>query len=265
MARIFSIVNTERLCVLFPHALIRQSMMTHTIYHPALTCGYRAPESLVQRGGGILVMKIRIDRTGKTYGRLTVESASHRDESGKMFWNCVCACGAKLAVSGSHLSTGHTLSCGCYLADKNRERKTHGEAARKNHSREYNVWAAMRARCKYPSVKAWPDYGGRGITVCERWDSFANFIADMGRCPQGMTLERVNNNGNYEPDNCIWATRDIQANNKRNNVQITINGVTKTLTQWARLNGISPKSVGSRLQRGWDKVEAVTTPVCQTR
>ncbi len=205
---------------------------------------------------------LRIDRTGNKYGRLTVESFSHIGNRSQAFWNCICECGSALAVSGGHLGSGHTLSCGCYLADKNRERKTHGEAARRNHSKEYNVWASMRGRCKYKSSKLYHRYGGRGITVCERWDSsFANFLEDMGRCPEGLTLDRLDNDLGYYKDNCAWRTDIEQANNRGDNHHITIDGVTKTLMQWSREVGTCVGTIVDRIRRGkWDEAEAVMTP-----
>lgn len=122
----------------------------------------------------------------------------------------------------------------------------HGAAAGKKKS-EYNIWVMMRQRCNNPRNKRYKDYGGRGITVCERWDnSFTAFLSDMGLRPPGTSIERKNNDGNYEPGNCIWATREQQALNTRSNLRIEINGVTKTLTEWADHFGVPRELAYSR-------------------
>lgn len=132
------------------------------------------------------------------------------------------------------------------------------------HTPEYEAWAAMHARCGNPRCKSYKDYGGRGIRVCERWKSFEAFIADMGRRPDGCSLDRFpDNNGNYEPGNCRWATSRQQGNNKRNNVWLTLNGQTKTFMEWAREYGIPRGKLRKRLKAGWPLQEALTRPSSQ--
>lgn len=203
-----------------------------------------------------------IDRTGQRFGRLTAKELSHKNKLGQSYWRCVCDCGREPIVCGGHLSSGHTLSCGCYLADKNRARATHGESPRKNHSKEYDVWQGMRSRCMYASNKHYPRYGGRGIRVCDRWNSdFANFLADMGRCPDGMTLERIDNDAGYCKQNCAWRSQIDQANNRSTNRWITIDGETKTLMQWSRSVGTHVGTILDRIRRGkWSERDAVLTP-----
>ena len=128
------------------------------------------------------------------------------------------------------------------------------------HSKEYGIWVSMRNRCSNPNVKAYANYGGRGIKVCDRWQSFENFYADMGARPDGMTLERIDNDGDYEPSNVRWATRAEQANNKRNNRLLSFDGVTKTLAQWADGLGVSHATLVMRLKQGWPIDKAVTLP-----
>lgn len=126
-------------------------------------------------------------------------------------------------------------------------------------SPEWNSWGAMMARCYTKSNIAYDRYGGAGITVCDRWHDFKNFLEDMGKRPsKSHTLERIDNKGNYEPSNCRWATKREQAQNRRNNRFITINGETKCISEWARINSIRPGTILERLKTGWSELEAVT-------
>jgi hypothetical protein len=119
----------------------------------------------------------------------------------------------------------------------------------------------MKSRCINPSLKQYPDYGGRGIAVHPRWLSFIEFLADMGECPPGMELDRIDVNGNYEPGNVRWASESTQQNNRRDNIVITIDGIAQTLSQWARQNGIKPRTANERVRRGWDPRKAVTEAI----
>jgi hypothetical protein len=127
---------------------------------------------------------------------------------------------------------------------------------------EFRTWSAMKQRCQKPTHKAFPRYGGRGIKVCERWQTFANFYADMGPRPSKQhSLDRINNDGHYEPSNCRWATRIEQNNNRRDNVRVTISGKTQTLTQWGREAGTDVMRVFRRIKKGWPIEKALTAPV----
>lgn len=148
------------------------------------------------------------DLTGRQFGDLVVlkRDGTHAGTR-KPLWLCKCCCGVQLHVVGTALATHHTRSCGCSRA---RPRK-HG----KRHSRAYNTWANMHQRCRNPQHPRYKDWGGRGVVICERWYSFSAFYADMGDPPPGMTLDRRDNDGPYDPSNCRWATSATQNQNKR--------------------------------------------------
>ena len=157
------------------------------------------------------------DISGSKIGRLTVLEFGGRSESGQSMWNCKCDCGNTLSVAAGNLQSGHTISCGCYREEI---RPTLAATHRLAGTPEHNSWAGMKQRCLNPKCHKYPSYGGRGITVCERWMTFENFLSDMGNRPRGTSIERKNNDGNYEPGNCIWATPKQQANNRRKRIYL---------------------------------------------
>lgn len=157
----------------------------------------------------------KIDLVGQKFGRLTV-IAQGITRGTHILWVCNCECGTEgVQVEGYDLRQRHTQSCGCYQKEQtSKAKKTHGMRC----SREYNIWCLMWGRCINPNVERYPNYGGRGITVCERWKKFEAFYADMGPCPDGYSIERVDTNGNYEPLNCVWGDLFAQAKNRRQRI-----------------------------------------------
>jgi len=201
------------------------------------------------------------DLTGKAFCRLLVLAYAGRDKWHKTRWLCRCDCGTKKVVSGSHLGSGATLSCGCLAETRRANRRTHGLT----HSPEWNTWVAMKERCSNPRQTAWGRYGGRGIKICDRWiGSFENFLADMGRKPTPQhSIDRIDNDGNYEPGNCRWASPSAQARNNSRTLNLGFAGETLCLREWARRKGIPEGTLYARVvTRGWPIERALTTPVC---
>jgi hypothetical protein len=187
-----------------------------------------------------------IDLTGQSFGRLTVlERAGRRDNNA--LWKCRCSCAAQtiIDVPANCLRKGLSKSCGCLVSERLR---THGLTG----TRVYTIWRNMRWRCENPNRTDYADYGGRGIRVCARWKDLSLFVEDMGLPPSDQhTIERRDVNGNYEPENCIWALVEEQQNNKRNNVRLSARGQSMTLAQWSRHLNIPVSRIRSRLRRGW--------------
>lgn len=156
------------------------------------------------------------DFTGQRFGRFLVLSQAGRNARNLIQWECVCDCGNTRVVITGSLQSGNTASCGCLKADVLKRRATkHGQATRGERSPTYSSWTAMLARCTRPTAHKWPDYGGRGIKVCEAWFDFKKFFADMGEKPRGLSLDRIDVEGNYEKSNCRWADVVLQAQNHR--------------------------------------------------
>lgn len=198
---------------------------------------------------------------GLRFGRLVVLERAAGPSVGKIRWDCVCDCGAKTSVCGGHLRRGRTRSCGCLsielTAATGRKCRRHGLA----HTTTWNVWASMRSRCEKPKHKSWRHYGGRGIKVCARWQSFDDFLADMGIAPAGLSIERIDTNGDYEPGNCRWATATEQARNRRSNVHLTAFGETKILCEWTEDSRcmVSTAALQKRISAGWPHDLAIST------
>lgn len=205
---------------------------------------------------------------GMVFGRWTVLSdgepyVSPNGNGPHSRWECRCQCGTIRLVFEDVLLSGRSQSCGC-LANEMRASRwmKHGHCTSRTVSPEYTSWRCMMARCRNPKNKHYPEYGGRGITVCDRWNTFGNFFADMGSRPsKGHTMDRIDPNGNYEPGNCRWASVRTQQGNRRNTVLMTFSGRTMPLTDWADLLGMKPNTIVCRLRSGMSDEEALSTPV----
>lgn len=207
------------------------------------------------------------DETGNRYTRLVViERVPTPPGRIGAFWRCRCDCGVEKVVLGQQLRAGNTQSCGCLLRENGRNNgygnRRHGMSGH-HKTKEYRAWVNMRQRCTNPRRKDFPQYGGRGITVCDRWNqSFDAFLADMGCAPSPQhSLDRIDNNGAYEPCNCRWATDSEQRRNKRTNQLVTFDGRTQPMADWAHEYGVDYFAFRKRLVRGWSVERALTTPL----
>lgn len=191
---------------------------------------------------------------GEIFNHLTFLSGSGRSGQ-RTIWRMECECGVVKDVCAGDVRSGHTTSCGC---KKGGGPKTHGLAD----SREFIAWAGAKGRCLNPNNSRFSSYGGRGIKMCERWlSSFENFIADMGQKPSPKhTLERIDVNGDYSPENCKWATWTEQARNRRKVKLIEFDGRKLPLWRWAEVTGLSRGTIWGRLAKGWTPKDALTTP-----
>lgn len=181
---------------------------------------------------------------GKVFGKLTCIERLKLDGKIGYYYRCKCDCGGEKVIRGSNIIRGSTRSCGCLW--------THGRIHGLTETAEHKSWDELIYRCTNPNGRAYKNYGGRGIKVCDRWlESFENFLADMGNKPTPKhSIDRINNNGNYEPSNCRWATRHEQSRNTRRNRVITYNGITMCMGDWAKKYGLKPHTLRARLESG---------------
>ncbi len=194
-------------------------------------------------------------KSGDKFTRLTAAHFVERRGTNQYMWLFRCDCGAEKAISKQSVLRGLTRSCGCLRVENTTQMKTtHGYT----YTAEYAVWEGIRKRCIRLGVR---NYSARGISVCERWESFKNFLADMGPKPSpGHSIDRIDVDGNYEPSNCRWATQKEQMNNKRSNTRLVVDGVSKTVAQWADETGLPYDCIFQRVTRlGWTHKKAVET------
>lgn len=196
---------------------------------------------------------------GARVGRIVVTGAMEQKPDNAHFWHkCVCDCGKEMLVRATHIRCQRIVSCGCAAREatvlRNLSHGMYGSAI-------YMTWNGMLARCRNPRARGYSRYGGRGIAVCERWQKFENFYADMGdRPPGGYSLGRIDNNKGYSPGNVRWEIKEQQYANTSQNRKITHAGKTLTISQWSRTLGITPVAIAARIERGMPAGEAVTKP-----
>lgn len=197
---------------------------------------------------------------GKVFSRLTVLDYFPGHGKCRAAFLCKCECGKTKTIKASGVIQGKTKSCGCFAIEiRSKVHTFHGCNRPGKRTTEYSSWASMRRRCETPSCRSYHNYGARGISVCLRWRKFENFLADMGKKPTPLhSIERIDNNGSYEPANCRWATQSEQSCNTRRNKYVSVFGVVKTIAEHARDVGVNPTVCGKRLLKGWPAEEAFT-------
>jgi hypothetical protein len=204
--------------------------------------------------GGDMKVRLIEDICGRRFGHLVAKKyLGIRGKGNSRFWRCLCDCGNYSEVCSSNLKSGHTKSCGCKKGGK-----THGDIL----SPEYKSWSGMRNRCLNKNSERYRFYGARGIKICSRWNRYENFLEDMGRKPSSnCSIDRINNNGDYEPNNCRWATPKTQARNTRQTRILKFNGERKSLPEWAEEYGLNPPTLWNRLNLGWTISESLLEPI----
>lgn len=196
-----------------------------------------------------------IDLTGQKFNRLTVVKYHGKVGVSKaVAWQCICDCGKALIVTSGSLKSGKQKSCGCLRKEFKVVHGGYKLAA-------FRIWAAMKQRCTNPKANRYADYGGRGIKVCDRWQEFENFLADMGEKPEGMSIDRIDVNGDYGPSNCRWASMKTQGSNRRNNHILTAFGQSKSLAAFADEYKLEYNTLVRRLKKGWEVEKALLEPV----
>lgn len=208
--------------------------------------------------------KFKTITPGDKFGRWTALQITQRHASiaGKShaYRLCQCECGSSRFVNECNLLRGKTKSCGCFSSEVISQRNfKHGYAKKGNPDRVYGIWVGMIARCTNPKNQRYKHYGHRGITVCEHWLKFENFLADMGEPPPKRSLDRLDNDGGYCKKNCAWSTAIEQARNKQNTIKLTWNGLSLTIAQWAEKIGISYGTLDARYRRGWSTKRMLLT------
>mgnify|MGYP001570879974 CR=1 FL=1 len=211
-------------------------------------------------------MGVLVDLRGRRFGRLLVQSRYGSGVHKCATWTCCCDCGSVKTISSGALLSGKTQSCGCLWKERVRKRLTkHGCATGGKLTREYLSWTNMKQRCSNKNNPSFNNYGGRGIKVCARWKDFRSFLADMGVCPPGFTIERIRVDDGYRKGNCLWVPRPQQNLNKTNNRLLTFQGETKAAAIWADELEISKPVLYQRIHRGWSDERALSQPTIITK
>ena len=192
------------------------------------------------------------DLTGQRFGMLTVVDIDYSRDGRKTYWICTCDCGNTKSVRGDSLLCGAIQSCGCMKKRQDRINLTKNHSHKMSGTRIYGIWQKMRARCYNKSETCWPRYGGRGITVCDEWNKtfqpFYDWSIENGYA-ENLSIDRIDNDGPYSPENCRWTTNKEQSRNRRSNVNITIGNSTKTLTEWCEIFEVSYGMVQQRYRK----------------
>lgn len=199
-------------------------------------------------------MRKAIDLVGERFGRLVVVTRAPNKTFGNTEWSCRCDCGNFKNVQGGALKNGRSKSCGCIQKESATKHGMEG-------TKTYNAWASMKSRCNNQKNKFFSHYGGRGITYCKEWEKFEQFLSDMGEAPEGMSLDRINNELGYGPSNCRWTTPKEQRRNTRATTFLEFRGLSKVPTEWAEELGIPVETIRSRIKLGWTVEDALTKPV----
>lgn len=204
---------------------------------------------------------------GKKFHNLTVIDFAYKKNNAK-YWLCKCDCGNEKIIQQCHLTSGATHSCGCkkkkQIESMNKERTKHG----KRYTRLYKIWCNMKGRCENPKADNYKYYGARGIKVCDIWEkNFENFYnwSIKNGYEENLTIDRIDVNGNYCPENCAWKTIKEQENNRRNNRVLMFNGIEKNVTEWSEELGINRETIYKRLRSGWSIEKTLTTPVNKSK
>lgn len=205
------------------------------------------------------------DVSGQKFNRLTAIEPTGGRVANKIMWRCMCDCGSIAVANVAQLRNGQRTSCGCAkLSGKQIRKKApeHGHCVNGMNTATYRVWTGMLTRCRNKNDNGFRHYGARGISVCARWNEFANFLADMGERPAGMSLDRIDNDGNYCKENCRWATDIEQHRNRSDNTFFEFDGHRATIAEWGERIGIDPRVLASRVRRQkWPIEKALTTPM----
>lgn len=194
------------------------------------------------------------DLTGKKFGRLTAIRLVGNNHNNLRLWRWRCDCGTRIDRPSAAIKAGRQVSCGCHRDEQSKARVTHGQSG----TRTYRAWIGMKARCRGGDVRSKRYYADRGITVCRRWaDSFEDFLHDMGECPAGMTLERIDSNAGYMPSNCTWATQAEQIRNTSRTVRVRVRGRVVCLKDACAMTGLNYDRVRSRIRSGMSPAAAL--------